>query len=147
MNHCWHRPPCKWYKMEYMCFNQTGDISTQNDCSLKLVDRFTNLGSSVSSTETDINTRVAKAWTAIDKQLVIWKSDLTDKMKCSFFKQQSCWYCYMGHFMDTNKTYGEKTWWQLHKNATSNIEQLLEAAPHKVAAVQPPTTHHKNHQN
>ena len=29
------------HKMEYMCFNQRGDISTQNGCSLKLVDKFT----------------------------------------------------------------------------------------------------------
>ena len=27
-----------------------------------------------------------KAWTAIDRLLIIWKSDLTDKMKCSFFQ-------------------------------------------------------------
>ena len=40
----------------------------------------------VSSTETDINTRLAKAWTAIDWLSVIWKSDLTDKMKRSFFQ-------------------------------------------------------------
>ena len=44
------------------------------------------VGSSVSSTETDIDTRLTKAWTAIDRILVIWKSDLTDKMKRSFFK-------------------------------------------------------------
>ena len=31
--------------------------------------------------------------------------------------------------------------------AASNIEQVLEAAPHKAAAVRPPTTHHKNYQN
>ena len=41
---------------EYMCFNQRGDISTLNGSSLKLVDKFTYLGSSVSSTKTDINT-------------------------------------------------------------------------------------------
>ena len=41
--------------------------------------------------------------------------------------------------------YGEKAWRQLHKNATSHTEQVLEAAPHKVAAVQPPTTHHENY--
>ena len=38
-------------KTEYVCFNQTGDISTLNGSSLKLVD----LGRSVSSTDTDIN--------------------------------------------------------------------------------------------
>ena len=35
--------------MEYMCFNQTGDISELNVSSLKLVDKFTDLGSIVSS--------------------------------------------------------------------------------------------------
>ena len=73
-------------KMEYMCFDIRGDISTLNGSSLKLVDKFTYLGSSVSSTETDINTRLAKAWTPIDRLLVIWKSDLTDKIKRSFFQ-------------------------------------------------------------
>ena len=43
------------HKTEYTCFNQTGDISTLNGSSLKLVDKFTYLGSSVSSTEADIN--------------------------------------------------------------------------------------------
>ena len=74
------------HKTEYMCFNQTGDISTLDGTSLKLVDKFTYLGSSVSSTEKDIDTRLTKAWTAIDKLSVIWKSDLTDKMKRSFFQ-------------------------------------------------------------
>ena len=74
------------HMMEYMYFNQRGDISTLNGSSLKLVDKFTYLGSSVSSTETDINTELAKAWAAIDRLLVIWKSDLTNRIKCSFFQ-------------------------------------------------------------
>ena len=28
-----------------------------------------------------------------------------------------------------------------------NIEQVVEAAPHKAAAVRPPTTHHENYQS
>ena len=72
--------------MKYMCFNQTGDISTLNVSSLKLVDKFTYLGSSVSSTGTDIDTWLIKAWIAINRLLVIWKSDLTNKMKHSFFQ-------------------------------------------------------------
>ena len=59
------------HKTGYMCFNQTGNISTLNSSSLKLVSKFTYLGSSVSSTKTDIDTRLAKAWTAIDRLLVI----------------------------------------------------------------------------
>ena len=70
-------------KTEYICFNQRGDISTLNGNSLKLVVKFTYLVSSVSSTETDINMQLAKAWTAIDRLSVIWKSDLTDKIKCT----------------------------------------------------------------
>ena len=49
------------HKTEYMCYNQTGDISTLEGTPLKLVDKFTYLGSSVSSTEKDIETRLTKA--------------------------------------------------------------------------------------
>ena len=74
------------HKTEYMCYNQTGDISTLDGTSLKLVDKLTYLGSSISSTEKDIDTRLTKAWTAIDRLSIMWKSDLTDKMKRSLFK-------------------------------------------------------------
>ena len=111
-------------KTEYVCFNQRGDISTLNGSFLKLVNRFTNLRSSVSSTEKDINTRLAKLWTAINRLPVILKSDLTDKIKRSLWR---------------------KTWRQLHKNAASYIEQVLEGATHKTAAVRPPATHHENY--
>ena len=56
------------HKTEYMRFNQTGDISTLNGSPLELVDKFTYQGSSISSTETDINMWLAKAWTAINRQ-------------------------------------------------------------------------------
>ena len=72
-------------RTEDICFNQRNDISTLKGGLLKLVDNLTNLGSSVSSTENDINTRLVKAWTTNDRLLVIWKSDLTDKIKCIFF--------------------------------------------------------------
>ena len=74
------------HKTEYMCYNQTGNIFTVDGTSLKLVDKFTYLGSSNSSTEKDIDTRLMKAWTAINRLSIIWKSDLTDKMKHSFFQ-------------------------------------------------------------
>ena len=47
--------------------------------------------------------------------------------------------------MNANKMDGEKDWQQLHKNAASNIEQILEATPHKAAAVRSPTSHHENY--
>ena len=38
------------------------------------------------NTKQYIDTRLTKAWTAIDRLSIIWKSDLTDEMKRSFFQ-------------------------------------------------------------
>ena len=67
------------HKTEYMCYNRTSNIATLHGASLKLVDKFTYLGSSVSSTEKDIDTRLTKARKAIDRLSILWKSDRTDK--------------------------------------------------------------------
>ena len=58
-------------KTEYMCFYQRGDISTLKGGPLKRVDKFTYLVSCVPSTKNDINARLAKAWTSIDRLSVI----------------------------------------------------------------------------
>ena len=76
------------HKTEYMCYNQIRDIPSLDGSSLKLVDKFTYLGSSVSSTEKDIDTRLTEECKAIDRVSIIWKSDLTDKMKRSFFQAE-----------------------------------------------------------
>ena len=85
-----------------MCFNQKCDISTQKSGPLKLDDNFTYLGSSISSTKNDINTCLAKAWTAIDKLLDIWKSDLTDKIKHFFQSSGRVDTATWMHHMDSN---------------------------------------------
>ena len=129
-------------KMEYMCLNQNqkGDISTLNGGSLKLVVKFTNLGSSVTSTENDIIMCLVKTQTAIDGLSVIWRSDLSDKIKCSFFPGRSCVHTAIWmHHMDADKLYREKACRQLHKNAASYNEQILEATSHKATAVWPPS--------
>ena len=55
-------------------------------------------------------------------------------------------HCFLGkHYLDANKTTGEKARRQLHKNAASNIEQVLEATPHEAPTIQPPTSHHENY--
>ena len=113
------------HKTEYTCFNQTGDISTQGGTSLKLVDKFTFLGSSVPSTKKDIDTRLTKAWTAIDKLSVIWKSDLTDKMKLSFFRAA----------VVSILLYGYTTWTltkRLEKKQDGNYTRMLRAILNKV---------------
>ena len=73
-------------KRKYMSFNQRGDISTLNGSSLKLVEKFTYLRSSVSSIETDVSMQLAKAGAAINRLSVIWKPGLTNKIKRSFFQ-------------------------------------------------------------
>ena len=130
-------------KTEFMCFNQTGGISNLNGRSLKLVDKFTYLRNSVSSTENYINSWLAKAWTAIDRLSVIWKLDLSEKNKAQFFPSNVNIAAWMYH-TDADKAYGEKAWWQLHKNAASCIEQVLGAVSHKAESVQTPTTISKN---
>ena len=49
------------------------------------------------------------------------------------------------HNLDANKTAGEKARQQLHKNAVSNIEQVLETTPQKAPTIRPPTSHHENY--
>ena len=108
------------HKTEYMCFNQAGDISTLEGTSLNLVDKFTYLESSVSSTEKDIDTRLTKAWTAIDRLSIIWKSNLTDKMKRSFFQAT----------VVSILLYGCTTWTltkRLEKKLDGNYARMLRA--------------------
>ena len=67
-------------KTKFMSFKQDGSITKLSGELLKLVDHFTNLGSYISSTETDVNIYIGKAWTAIEKLSIIWKCDLPDKI-------------------------------------------------------------------
>ena len=121
------------HKTEYMCYNQTDNISSLDGTSLKLVDKFTYLGSSVSSTEKDIDTRLTKAWTAIDSISIIWKSDLTDKMKRSFFHAA----------VVSILLYGCTTWTltkRLEKKLDGNYARMLRAILNK-SWWQHPTRH------
>ena len=96
------------------------DISTLEGTPLKLVDKFTYLGSSVESTEKDIETRLTKAWTAINRLSTIWKSDLTDKMKRSFFQAA----------VTSILLYGCTTWTltkRLEKKLDGNYTRMLRA--------------------
>ena len=45
------------------------------------------------------------------------------------------------HYMNYNKTAGEDARRQLNKNAASNLEQVLAAAPHKTPTVRPPASY------
>ena len=132
------------HKTECMCLNQTGDISTLNGNPLELVDKFTYLGSRVSSTETDINTRLTKAWAAIDILLVISKSELTDKMKTQFFKAAVVSILLYGC---TTRTLAKQMEKKLDGNYTRMLRAILNKSWRQHPAVRLPTTHHENFQN
>ena len=109
-------------KTECMCFNEIGDISTLKGGPLKLVDKFTYLGSSVSSTKKEINIRLAKAWTAID----ICRSygSLTWLIKSSFFQVA----------VVSILLYGRTTWTLtkcMEKKLDSNCTKMLQAVLNK----------------
>ena len=129
-----------------VCYNQTGDIPTRDGTHLKLEDKFTYLGSSVSSTEKDIDTRLTKAMTAINRLSIVWKLDLTEKNETQFLPgscriDTAVWM----HYVDANKMAGEEARRQLHKNAASNIEEVLSATPYKTPTIRPPASHHENY--
>ena len=115
------------HKTEYMCFNQTGDIST------------------LDGTEKDIDTWLTNAWTDIDRLSIIWKSDLTDKMKQFLPGSGRVDTAVWMHYLDANKTAGEEARRQLHKNVESNIEYVLVATSHKAPTIQPPASHRENY--
>ena len=54
-----------------MCFKQEGSFSTANVKHLKLEDEFTYLGSNISATENDVNMRLEKVWTVINRLSII----------------------------------------------------------------------------
>ena len=60
-----------------------------------------------------------------------------ERKKKRFLPRCDCVNIVWINHMKTNKTYGKRTRWELHKNATCCFQQILEATPHKTAAVQP----------
>ena len=72
-------------KTEYMCYNQDGPIETLNKTPIKKVDDFAYLGSNIAFTEKDVLIRISKAWSALDRLRVIWKSTLLEQIKKGFF--------------------------------------------------------------
>ena len=70
--------------------------------------------------EKDIDTRLTKAWTAIDRLSIIWKWNLTDKMKRSFFPAA----------VVSILLYGWTTWTltkRLEKKLDGNYTRMLRA--------------------
>ena len=123
---------------------------------LKLVDMFTYLGSSVSSTKKDIDTRLTNAWTAIHRPSIIWKSELKDKMKRIFFQAAvvsillygcTTWTLTKrlekkldGNYTRMLKPISDKSWWQ---HPTKH--QLYGHVPPITKTIQVRRTRHTGH--
>ena len=110
-----------------MCLNERGDNSALNSGSLKLEEKFAYLGSSVSSTERDMNARLAKAWKAI--AVVILKSRRRSFLATVVLIQ----------------LYGCTTWTLTKRIVKKTAITKKEAAHEKTAAIQLPTAHLENY--
>ena len=104
-----------------------GNISIINGSSLKLQHKFTYLGSSVSSTVTDINTATNKGMDSYQLAIGHMESVLTNK-KTQFLPSSdrvdtAIW----KHYNDANKTHGKKLDGNYTRRLRAVIEQILEA--------------------
>ena len=131
-----------------MSSKQKGAISTLSGKSLKLGDHFTYLGSNISSTESDVNIRRAKALTTIERLSILSKSDMSYKIKWDFFQVVTV----------SIILYGCTTWTQtkhMEKKLDGNYWRILRAvlkkywkqrpSPPPKAAVRPTRPHSTNH--
>ena len=100
---------------EFMCFKQEGAISTHRGEHQKLLDKVSN----VSSTENEVNIRLAKIYTAIDWLSLIWKYNLSNKKKWNLFQA----------FVASMLPYGFSTWMlssALKKIKTGTTQECYE---------------------
>ena len=63
-----------------------GDLVTLGGNKLKEVDHFKYLGSWIQSSEKDMNKRIGQAWSALNKMMKVWKSNLKNHLKVGFFR-------------------------------------------------------------
>ena len=85
-------------------------------------------------TEKDIDTWLTKTWTAIDHmEIRPDRYNETQFLPGSGHIDTTVWV----HYLEARR--------QLHKNAASNIEQVLAATPHKAPTIRPLTSHHENY--
>jgi len=144
-------------KTEFMRFNQEGTMQTVKGETVKQVTSFVYLGSEVADSESDINIRIGKAWTALNKMKTIWESRLSNELKRQFFRATvesvllyrsvtwsftkhfeqrlvvRTWGCYEQYFVAGTSNKGATVWktTKCHHNGTRKKDEirrtLLEA--------------------
>ena len=105
------------------------NLIRENGFTLKKVrSKFIYLSSIIFSTESDINMHLPKMWIAIDKQSIIWKSDLSNKIKWNFFQAAVVSILLYGCTIWTLIKCIEK---KLEENCTRMLWAILEATSTK----------------
>ena len=114
---------------------------------LKLIDVFIYLGSNISSTESDISILIAKAKTVIDRTSIIWKYDLSDKIKQDFLQAVAVWILL---YWCTMRTLTKRIEKKLCRNYTI-VHDVLNKSRKELAlnttVVRPLASHLTNHLN
>ena len=113
-------------KTEYMTLNidntdNTNKIKSLNGNEINKVNDFKYLGSYISSTEKDLDIRLAKSWSALNAMNKIWKSNLKDKLKRNLFRAT----------VESVLVYGSTTWTMtkaMEKRLDGNYTRMLRAA-------------------
>ena len=117
-------------KTKYMTYNlEESYLKSLSGDDIEHVDDFPYLGSWVDTSEKDLNTRIAKAWSTMSKMEVIWKSNLEKKLKINFFRAtvETSAIVWM-HDLDSNQSIREEIRWDLH-TATKNSIKTSSGRP------------------
>ena len=132
--------PQKWNRrnktIKVLCLKRAEFLSVPSPIRRSVNNNIAAVGDYASTTNFYYNffeTRLTKAWTAINRLSIIWKSDLTDKMKRSFFQAA----------VTSILLYGCTTWTltkRLEKKLDGNYTRMLRAILNK-SWRQHPTRH------
>ena len=99
-------------KTKYMRYNlPQGDIWAMSGTALEEVDNFLYLGAWVDDTEKDIEVRIAKGWSALNRMEIIWKSKIQKELKIRFFRAT----------VESVMMYGAESW-----TLTKTLEKRLD---------------------
>ena len=109
-------------KTKFMTLNVIdGSITSINGENIEKVDDFQYLGSFVASTSRDVDVRIGKAWSAINNMSQIWESNLSTRIKKSFFRAT----------VESILIYGSTTWTltaSLERKLNGTYTRMLRAA-------------------
>ena len=118
---------------------------TESASSLRGLLPFSYLGSNILSRESDINMYIRKTWTVIDSLSTIWKSNLSDTIKRESLQAVATWVLLYGCTRWTLTKWLEKKLDENYKRRSTYLEQIWEAATHKMTTVRPLASYLINH--